>query len=99
MIRSASTLPDELRVLYKTLFKDLGAASATVIVIEHRKQADDPGCVAMLDDMTGIFISGGDNPTPIGMKVHILTEGCHYDIDRRDLQPAPPVIDPQHAES
>lgn len=239
VIPSASTLPNELGARYLTLFQELGAASVTLIDIEERGQANDPGCVALLDDMTGIFISGGDqvkllallggtafarkliaryhegmnaagtsagaaalsqhmiafgrsgsvpsqrmvqlapglaftdkviidqhfrqrdrigrlmtalayNPTPIGigmdedtaaiigpddvmtvigsgsvtvvdgigleytnihtvprhgaitvvgMKVHILTAGCRYSLETREARPAPPVVDPQHAES
>src|SRR5215210_1987035 len=60
VIPAASAMPTELGGRYCEIFTALGAASARVIHVDDRRQANDPENVSLLNDMTGIFLTGGE---------------------------------------
>ena len=59
IIPTASSLPDAGH-LYVTIFKELGARSAEVIAVDNRHDAFDQSLVDLIDDSTGIFMTGGN---------------------------------------
>lgn len=59
VVPTASSLPDAGR-LYETIFMELGAASAEVLAVRDRSEADDQRLVDMIEDSTGIFMTGGN---------------------------------------
>ena len=60
VIPSASAFSHELGPEYVRIFLELGAGSAEFADIQERTQATDPHCIAMFENATGIFFSGGD---------------------------------------
>jgi cyanophycinase len=60
VIPAASTQPDQTGALYQTLFRDLGAAEIEIFHIRSRADAQDPGQVAALQQVSAIFLSGGN---------------------------------------
>ncbi len=59
IIPTASEL-DDTGAKYAALFKSLGAAGTVVLPITSREHAEDPSHVRPLDDVTGIFLTGGN---------------------------------------
>ena len=45
---------------YRRLFEDLGAESVEVLPIVERREAYDDGCLRVLEEATGIFLTGGN---------------------------------------
>ena len=60
VIPSASQMNQLTGERYVTLFKELNAQTVHCIDILDRKQANDPACVQLLDQTTGLFMTGGD---------------------------------------
>ncbi len=60
VVPSASSLGPEIVDVYQALFRRLGAASVVAARPVDRRSADDPEVVALLDDVTGIFMTGGN---------------------------------------
>lgn len=60
VIATASSLGPEIVELYDAVFRKLGAGHVLGARPESREQADDPDMVARLDDVTGIFMTGGN---------------------------------------
>ena len=60
VIPTASSLGPEVIDIYAALFQRLGAASVVGVRPETRAAADDGAVAAMLDDVTGIFMTGGN---------------------------------------
>jgi cyanophycinase len=60
VIPSASGFPHETAKTYKSLFSDLGAGSVFEFHVNSRQQANDPASIQLLNDVTGIFFTGGD---------------------------------------
>lgn len=60
VIPAASTIPDELGLIYDTVFDELGADETHVINVWRRADTEDPTILTHLQNATGIFISGGD---------------------------------------
>jgi cyanophycinase len=60
VIPAASTQADKVGEHYHALFRDLGAATVEVIQVASRLEAQDPGRIAALDDVTAIFLTGGN---------------------------------------
>src|SRR5437764_10561899 len=60
VIPAASTLPLESGERYSRLFTELHASEVDCLHIEDRQQPNDPSCVEILNDATGIFLTGGD---------------------------------------
>jgi cyanophycinase len=60
VIPTASSLGPEVVDIYAALFQRLGAASVVGVRPQSRADANDPELVARLDDVTGIFMTGGN---------------------------------------
>ncbi len=82
VIPTASSLGAEVVEVYDALFTKLGAASVVSARPETREQAHDPAYVALLDDATGIFMTGGNQlklsgvicGTPFGKAIQVANE-------------------------
>jgi cyanophycinase len=78
VIPTASSLGPEIVEVYDAAFRKLGAADVTGIRPESRQDADDPETAARLADVTGIFMTGGNqlklagvvNGTAFGRAIH-----------------------------
>ncbi len=60
VIPTASSLGPEVVEVYDALFRALGAADVVAVRPESRADAGDPDLVALLSDVTGIFMTGGN---------------------------------------
>ncbi|MBY9073458.1 cyanophycinase [Nocardioides sp. WL0053] len=60
VVPTASSLGPEVVEVYDALFRKLGAADVIAARPETREEANDPGLVARLDTVTGIFMTGGN---------------------------------------
>jgi cyanophycinase len=60
VVPTASSLGPEIIDVYDALFTKLGAREVVAARPESRAQADDPGLVGLLDDVTGVFMTGGN---------------------------------------
>jgi cyanophycinase len=59
IIPTASRL-DDTGARYQAIFEDIGAARASVLDIRERHEAETPEAVALLEQATGIFLTGGN---------------------------------------
>jgi cyanophycinase len=74
VVATASSLGPEIVEVYDALFRKLGAAEVVSARPESREEAADPDVVGLLDNVTGIFMTGGNqlklsgivNATPFG---------------------------------
>lgn len=85
LVPSASSFQDEVVASYAAVFTRLGAPAVQVVNPADRTEAHDPDLVALVDDATGIFISGGSQlrlsqifpGTPVGDAIHRAHDrGC-----------------------
>jgi cyanophycinase len=60
VISTASALGDTVTEVHESIFTRIGVAEIRGLRPETRAQADDPACAAMLEDVTGIFMTGGN---------------------------------------
>ncbi|MBW8750655.1 MAG: cyanophycinase [Propionibacteriales bacterium] len=60
VIPTASSLGPEIIDVYRAVFTKLGAADVVGVRPETREQAADPAYVDRLDDVTGVFMTGGN---------------------------------------
>ena len=60
VIPTASSLGPEIVDVYDAAFTKLGAREVIAARPTSREEADDPGMVSLLDDVTGIFMTGGN---------------------------------------
>ncbi len=60
VIPTASSLGDEVVEVYDALFRRLGAGSVAAVRPGSRDDAHDPDLVAVVDDATGVFMTGGN---------------------------------------
>ena len=60
VIPTASSLGDEVVDVYDALFRKLGAGEVVACRPQSREQASDPGIVSLVDDATGVFMTGGN---------------------------------------
>src|SRR2546428_3811142 len=60
VITTASSLGDTATELYRHVFARAGAARVTGLRPETREEANDPQTIEALKDVTGIFMTGGD---------------------------------------
>jgi cyanophycinase len=60
VIPTASSLGPEIVEVYDALFRKLGAREVVAVRPESREQAEDPAIVGLLADVTGIFMTGGN---------------------------------------
>src|ERR1700682_2351370 len=60
VISTASSLGEAATDLYRHIFSRLGVAKVTGLRPETREEANDPGTVEALRNVTGIFMTGGN---------------------------------------
>jgi cyanophycinase len=60
IIPSASSIPYDVAEEYEYIFSALGARQVKTLHIESYHEANNPDSLKMLENITGIFISGGD---------------------------------------
>ncbi len=60
VIPTASSLGNEVTEVYDALFRREGAAEVVAVRPENREDSHDPDLLAVLDDVTGIFMTGGN---------------------------------------
>lgn len=60
VIPTASSLGAEVTEVYDALFRREGAAEVVAVRPESRDDSHDPALVASLDDVTGVFLTGGN---------------------------------------
>ena len=78
IIPTASSFQDEVVEAYTEVFTRLGAQHLSVVNPEDRHEAQDPQAVGLIDQATGIFMSGGSQlklsqrlpGTPLGEAIH-----------------------------
>lgn len=78
IIPTASSVPAEVVAAYSEVFRRLGAAELSVVDPQHRADAHDDGLVALVDQATGVFMTGGSQlklsqrlpGTPLGAALH-----------------------------
>ena len=78
VIATASSLGPEIVEVYDALFRKLGAAEVVSVRPESREDAHDPAYVDQLADVTGIFMTGGNqlklsavvSGSPFGDAIH-----------------------------
>jgi cyanophycinase len=78
VIATASSLGPEIVEVYDALFRKLGAADVVSVRPESREDAHDPAYVDALGEVTGIFMTGGNqlklsavvSGTPFGDAIH-----------------------------
>lgn len=78
VIPTASSFPEEVSEAYRDVFTRLRGGDVSVVHPRTRRDADDPEMVQLLDEATGVFITGGSQVklaqnivgTPVGAAVH-----------------------------
>lgn len=60
VISTASSLGDTITDVYREIFTKLGVAEVRGLRPETRAEADDPACAKLLDECTGVFMTGGN---------------------------------------
>ena len=60
ILSTASALGDTVTEVYTSLFERLGVPDIRGLRPETRAEADDPATAAILDDVTGVFMTGGN---------------------------------------
>ncbi|EAP99149.1 cyanophycinase [Janibacter sp. HTCC2649] len=78
VIPTASSFQDEVVASYREVFTRFGVEDVDVVNPQSRQEAHDPHAVALLDQATGIFMSGGSQlrlsqyfpGTPLGDALH-----------------------------
>jgi len=73
VIPTASSLGPEIIEVYDALFRRLGAREVVAARPESREEADDPAFVGLLDDVTGIFMTGGNQ-----LKLSAMVNGTAF---------------------
>jgi cyanophycinase len=73
VIPTASSLGPEVVEVYDALFRRLGARDVVAARPESREEAESPELVATLDDVTGIFMTGGNQ-----LKLSAIVNGTAF---------------------
>jgi cyanophycinase len=60
VVPTASSIGDEVVEVYDALFRRLGAGEVTACRPESRDEAHDPDLVKVVDEATGVFMTGGN---------------------------------------
>lgn len=60
IITTASPQPDDVFKMYRSIFSGMGVEAIKKIDVTSREQANAPKVAALIDDVTGIFITGGN---------------------------------------
>lgn len=79
VVPTASSLGPEVVEVYDALFRKLGAADVVTARPESREEANDPELVARLHDVTGIFMTGGNQ-----LKLSAMVSGTAFGDAIRD---------------
>ncbi|NUR05479.1 MAG: cyanophycinase [Nocardioidaceae bacterium] len=79
VIPTASSLGPEIVEVYDALFRKLGARDVVAARPETREDAEDPATVALLDGVTGIFMTGGNQ-----LKLSAIVNGTAFGQAIRD---------------
>jgi cyanophycinase len=75
VVTTATGVPEEVTAEYTTVFSRLGVSSVTELRLIGRTTADDPASLTMLEQATGVLISGGDQSRLsmlVGSKTNVL---------------------------
>ena len=75
VVTTATGVPEQVTAEYATVFRHLGVSSVTELRLVGRTTADDPSSLTMLEQATGVLISGGDQSrlsTLVGSKTNVL---------------------------
>lgn len=60
IIPSASRDPEAISSRYRTIFEDMGTSAIEVFDIREREQGENPTWKDLLEECTGVFMTGGD---------------------------------------
>ncbi len=75
VVTTATGVPEEVTAEYAMVFSRLGVSSITELRLIGRTTADDPASLTMLEQATGVLISGGDQSRLsmlVGSKTNVL---------------------------
>jgi cyanophycinase len=73
VVPTASSLGDQVVEVYDALFRKLGAREVVALRPETREQADDPELVRRLDEVSGVFMTGGNQ-----LKLSAIVNGTSF---------------------
>jgi cyanophycinase len=73
VVPTASSLGDQVVEVYDALFRKLGAREVVALHPETREQADDPELVRRLDEVSGVFMTGGNQ-----LKLSAIVNGTSF---------------------
>lgn len=73
VIPTASSLGDEVVEVYDALFRRLGAGQVRACRPDSREEAHDPDLVKVLDEATGVFMTGGNQ-----LKLSAIVNGTAF---------------------
>lgn len=79
VITTATELPREVGDEYRSMFLELGAASASILYIGNREAANDRHQAGEIENASGIFFTGGDQ-----LRLTSILGGSKVDIAIRD---------------
>ena len=85
VVTTATGVPEEVTAEYAMVFSRLGVSSVTELRLIGRATADDPASLTMLEQATGVLISGGDQSRLsmlVGSKTNVL---LHHRLHRDGL--------------
>jgi cyanophycinase len=60
IITTATEKPEDVGLLYKRVFKELGLSAIDIVDINSRSEANDEQIVRIIGDASGLFFTGGD---------------------------------------
>jgi len=73
LVTTATGTPDEVHADYERVFRRLGADRTVQLRVRGRSDADGPDAAKVLEDATGVFVSGGDQSrlrTLVGSRIN-----------------------------
>ena len=73
LVTTATGAPDEVHAGYERVFRRLGADRTVQLRVRGRSDADGPDAAKVLEDATGVFVSGGDQSrlrTLVGSRIN-----------------------------
>jgi len=73
LVTTATGEPDQVHADYEEAFRRLGADRTTQLPVRGRSDADDPSAAKLLEEATGVFVSGGDQSrlrTLVGSRIN-----------------------------
>ena len=73
VVPTASSLGPEVVEVYEALFRRLGAQGVVAARPRSREQANDPAMAATLDEVTGVFMTGGNQ-----LKLSAIVNGTRF---------------------